>query len=153
MGVTVKDRASTALKGSSKLTPAEVLDLIRSVATQVKGGGASLLTTGIANTGANVCVVRESDSSLTMAVTSTKQLVELCTFSAVVEPSGDGRTTVRVGGLESYKTLQSKVFVVIPAGPKQIYGMSAYKRFLNLVGEALRAHDPTATASIVQEGS
>ncbi len=150
MGVTAKSRASTSLDGDTALEPKQVIDLIREVAGSVKGGGASLLTTGFANAGAQVNVVRASGTSLRMSLTSGKQLVELCTFSATARANGDGRTVLRVGGLETYRTQQEKLLFLVPVGPKQIYGMAPYKKFLAAIQSALQAKDPSASVAIAQ---
>lgn len=149
MGITAKQRASFALRGTTKLSPAEVLELIVNTAGEVKGGGKSLLTTGIANLGAQVKVHRRADTRLDLALNSGKNLVELCTFSAEATTSG-GATAVRVGGLTTYKTQQSKLFLLIPTGPKQIYGMDLYKRYLNLILNEIKTLDPGANLTAAQ---
>jgi hypothetical protein len=149
MGITAKQRATTALTATTTLTEAEVLTAIKRAAGIVKGGGASLLTTGVANIGAQVNVMRETERSLALSLTSGKKLVELCTFSAVVASAGNVRT-VRVGGLETYKTQQRKWMYLVPIGPKQIYGMAPYKKFLDAVATELNATDPQVTVTIAQ---
>ena len=150
MAITAKARSRTALVGSSALSAEEIADLLRSTSQKVKGGGASLLTTGIANLGATVNIVRDAGTSLTMSLTSGKQLVELCTFSAELSAGTDGRTNVRVGGLETYKTSQSKFLMLIPTGPKQIYGMAPYKKFLAALSVTIKAKDPSASLVVTQ---
>jgi hypothetical protein len=113
----------------------------------VKGGGASLLTTGVQNLGAQAHVEQERPDGLALSITSGKRLVELCTFSASVEAS-NGYTSLRVGGLETYKTSQSRLFYLIPTGPKSIAGFSPYKRFLDSVAAELRVEDSAADISI-----
>jgi hypothetical protein len=147
VGLTARQRASTALHGTSMLSGRELLTIVKSAAQSVKGGGASLLTTGVRNLGAQVNVESESALGMHLSITSGKRLVALCTFSVNVW-SQDGRTSFKVGGLDEYKTQQSKVLVFIPAGPKQIPGMSPYKRFLDLAGNLILQADPTAVAQI-----
>lgn len=149
MGVTAKQRASLALKGETGLSPEAVCAAVKEVAAAVHGGGKSLLTTGVANVGAQVHVVSESDGQLRFAITSGKKLVKLCTFSAAARRHGD-RTQVTVGGVDSYRTQQSKLLMFIPVGPKQIYGMDPYKRFLTAVNEHIASIDPSASLSIGQ---
>lgn len=83
--VSAQTRASLSLTGSTRLDPATVLATVKTAAAGVKGGGASLLTTGLQNLGAQVNVENERDSHLALSVTSGKRLVELCTFSAVAQ--------------------------------------------------------------------
>lgn len=150
MGITAKARSTVRITGTTQLSPEQVLEIVREGASTTKGGGASLLTTGIWNIGAQIVVARADDSSLTMALTSGRNLVELCTFSARVNREATGRTGVLVGGLETYKTQQQKLYYVIPVGPKQIPGMSPYKRFLDSVHRRILESDPTADVQIAQ---
>jgi hypothetical protein len=113
----------------------------------VKGGGASLLTSGIMNIGAQVHINGETASRLQLSITSGKRLIRLCTFSAEVVSEG-GRTQLRVGGLETYRTNQAHFFYVIPAGPKAIAGMDPYKRFLDAIRQVVQQQDPSAQVSV-----
>jgi hypothetical protein len=83
-------------------------------------------------------------------LTSGKRLVQLCTFSAAATTNDDGRTAIRIGGLETYGTQQQKLLFFIPAGPKMILGMDPYKRFLSVATAALQAADPTADLTVQQ---
>jgi hypothetical protein len=143
MALTATMRAQTALRARTELEPAVALALVKRAAGAVKGGGASLLTSGVQNLGAGVHVEHELPDSLALSITSGKRLVELCTFSASVKVE-DGETRLRVGGLETYKTNQPKVFGFIPAAPKSIAGFSPYKRFLDQVAADLKAQDSKA---------
>jgi hypothetical protein len=147
MAVTVKARSQTALHATTSLEPAAVLALIKQATGAVKGGGASLLTSGVQNLGAETHVEHEEPAGLRLSITSGKRLLELCTFSAAVRVE-DGRTLLRVGGLETYKTSQPRLFYAIPTGPKSIAGFSPYKRFLEHVAADLRANDSAATISV-----
>ena len=147
MAMTAMVRAGTALRATTTLEPAAVLALVRRATGAVKGGGASLLTSGVQNLGAQAHVEHERPDWLTLSITSGKRLVELCTFSASVDVR-NGRTSLRVGGLETYKTSQSRLFYLIPTGPKSIAGFSPYKRFLDQVAAELRANDTGAEISI-----
>lgn len=151
MGMTAKQRATTALRGQTALSPDEVMEIVRSTTNAVKGGGGSLLTTGITNLGARVNIVKDHASSMTLSLTSGKQLVELCTFDAQANRMGD-RTGVVIGGLDTYKTQQSKLLYFIPAGPKKIYGMAPYKKFLAAIADELRRRDASASIEIAQAG-
>jgi hypothetical protein len=142
-------RSSLSLTATTSLSPAEALDAVKVATTHVKGGGASLLTTGLQNAGAQVNVERHSDSTMALSISSGRRLIELCTFSATTSAQ-DGGTTIRVGGLDTYRTTQSTVLGFIPVGPKMIAGMAPYKRFLDEVGEALRRADPAVRVSIAE---
>lgn len=144
--VTAQARSQLALSATTGLEPAAVLALVKRAAAAVKGGGASLLTTGVQNLGAEAHVEQELPNGLKLSITSGKRLVELCTFSAAVS-ANNGQTRLRVGGLESYKTSQPRLFYFIPIGPKSIAGFSPYKRFLAQVEAELRANDQQVTIS------
>lgn len=88
------------------------------------------------NLGAQVHVTHESNEGMTFSLTSGKQLIELCTFSAHVA-AGEGQTTLQVGGLETYRTSQTKLYMLIPTGPKSIAGFAPYKSFLQEVSDDL----------------
>jgi hypothetical protein len=145
--ITARTRARTTLTATTALNPADVLAAVKQATDDAKGGGGSLLTSGIVNAAAQVHVEKELPDGLAMSITSGKRLVELCTFSAFAEAK-DGTTSLRVGGLETYKTSQTRVLGVIPAGPAAIPGFSLYKRFLGEVEARLKANDPQATVSI-----
>jgi len=147
MAVTAKSRARTALHSTTVLKPEDTLAAVKQAISQVKGGGTSLLTSGVVNAGARVHIERESPAGLEMSITSGKRLVELCTFSAVTE-AADGKTVLRVGGLETFKTSQSRLLGFIPMGPASITGFSLYKRFLDEIATRLRTEDPQAVVSI-----
>jgi hypothetical protein len=151
VGITAKQRATTALTGTTTLSPADTLATIKAACGTVKGGGASLLTTGIRNLGAQVNINSESADTLRLSISSGKRLVELCSFSATVSTDGP-RTRVRVGGLDAYKTQQKKLLMLIPIEPKQIFGMAPYKKVLEGIQAAITAQDPAAQLTIQQPG-
>jgi len=149
MVTSAKSRAQLRLAATTVLSPPDVLNVVRQAAGAVKGGGASLLTSGLQNLGAQVNVERESPDRLALSITSGKRIFELCTFSArVAGSSTDGKTRLHVGGLETYKTNQTRLYMLIPLGPKQIAGYDPYKRFLSAVASALSERDPSAQISI-----
>jgi hypothetical protein len=147
MAVTAKARARTTLLGGTHLKPAEALAIVKQAASSVKGGGASLMTSGIVNAGAQVHIEQEQPDRLALSITSGKRIVELCTFSAVTNQD-DGWTSLTIGGLETYKTSQSRFLGFIPMGPASIPGFSLYKRFLGEVSAQLQAADPQASIAI-----
>lgn len=153
MGITARQRASVQLLGTTLLSPSDVIGLVKGGTLDVKGGGKSLLTTGVWNIGAHVNVVRSSETSAVLALTSGKKLVELCTFTASAKSVEGAATEVRVGGLETYKTSQQKLWFLIPVGPKMIHGMDPYKKYLNAVADRIRAADPAAVLTIAQPAS
>lgn len=147
MAVTAKARARTALLADTNLTSAETLNIVKAAVGQVKGGGTSLMTSGVVNAGAKIQVEHEQPDQLVLSITSGKRLVELCTFSALTIQN-ESRTSLTVGGLATYKTSQSRLFGLIPMGPASIPGFSLYKRFLVELQTQLQAADPEASISI-----
>lgn len=147
MAITARNRAQLALRATTKLPTTDALDLVRAAAGEVRGGGASLLTSGVQNLGAQVHIEVESSHRLGLSITSGKRLVELCTFTAEAIEDGEGVTTLRVGGLETFRTTQP-TYLFIPVGPKSIAGYDPYKRFLNHIANALAKADPRATVSV-----
>lgn len=147
MAITAKGRAQLALHARTKLTVKEMLDLVRAATGAVRGGGTSLLTSGVQNIGAQVHVEAETNNRLALSITSGKRLIELCTFSAEAVQDGDGVTNLRVGGLETYRTTQP-TYMFIPVGPKSIAGYDPYKRLLNHIANVLAKADPQATVSV-----
>ena len=148
--MTAKSRASVTLSATTGLEPAAALDVIKRAANKVKGGGKSLLTTGLMNLGAEVHVEESHDGWLGLSITSGKRLIELCTFRARASSSDGAKTRLTVGGLDRYKTSQSAFLGLIPTGPKKIPGYDPYRRFLDQVAADLRAADNAATISIDQ---
>ncbi len=147
--VNARARAGLRLAATTALPPSDALNVVRQATFAVKGGGASLLTSGLQNLGAQVNVEREAPDRLALSITSGKRIFELCTFSARVAGfSSDRRTRLQVGSLETYKTNQQRLFRIIPLGPKEIAGYDPYMRFLNAVAFALRQRDPSAQVSI-----
>lgn len=145
--MSAKTRAQLRLEATTTMNADDALKAVKIAATRVKGGGASLLTTGLQNAGAQVNVEREDNGHLAMSITSGRRIVELCTFSAAAS-SANGATSLTVGGLQTYKTTQSTVFF-IPVGPKMIAGYAPYKRFLEEVSAELHAADGAAAVSII----
>lgn len=146
--ITSKSRAKLRLQAMTSMDPPAVLDVVRASGGPGKGGGVSLLTTGISNLSAGVHVETETDTKLGLSITSGKRLVELCTFSAEVMRS-DGATSLRVGGMETYKTVQTKAYGLVPAGPKRIMGYDPYRHFLEEIAARLLDADPAATIDFV----
>lgn len=149
MAMSAKTRSQLRLYATTDLSQSDALAAVRQATNLVKGGGSSLLTSGLQNIGAQVNVERESPDRLALSITSGKRIFELCTFSArVTGPDANGKTRLYVGGLETYKTNQTKLYMIIPLGPKQIAGYDPYKRFLSSVAAALSERDPSAQISI-----
>jgi hypothetical protein len=151
MAITHRQRAKTAVWARLAIGPADALDLVRSAASTVKGGGASLLTTGIRNLGAQIVVESASDQELNMCVQSAQGLVDLCRFAVEARRHGE-RTVLRVGGLSSYGTTGTRLKIlgipVAPLSPKGIHGFDPYRRFLDEVAVLLQRADPSAEVVI-----
>jgi len=150
--VSARTRASLALQATTKLQAEAVLLLVKQATERVKGGGTSLLTSGLQNAGAQVHVEQEGPSRLALSIKSGKRIFELCTFAATVT-NANGLSVLRVGGLDRYKTTQSRVLGFIPVGPKSIAGLDPYKRFLDEIASALRQRDPAAKVDIAEAGA
>jgi hypothetical protein len=147
MAVTAKARARTALLAGTNLSLGDALDVVKAATNLAKGGGTSLMTSGVVNVGAQIHIEEEHPDRLELSITSGKRVVELCTFAAIAVQE-EGWTSLTVGGLQSYKTSQSRLFGFIPMGPASITGFSLYKRFLNAVSTQLQTADPEASISI-----
>lgn len=146
--MSAKSRARVRLEATTMMIPEHALHAVKIAAGRVKGGGASLLTTGLQNIGAQVNIEHESPGQIALSITSGRRILELCTFSAVAS-NGNGCTILRVGGLDTYKTTQSTFLGFIPVGPKAIAGYAPYKRFLEEVSAELRAVDSRVSTVIV----
>lgn len=150
MAVAVLPKAQLCLVATTALSPSDALDVVRQAAASLKkGSGVNALNFSVLNLGAQINVLRESPNRLVLSITSYDQRFELCTFSArVTGPDSDGKIRLQVGGLETYKTTQQKIFVFIPVAPKSIWGYPTYKSFLDVVVSALSQSDPSAQVSI-----
>lgn len=150
MAITAKSRVQLRLTATTALLPSEVLDVVRQAAASVKtGSGMNALNFSVLNMRAQVNIERELPDRLALSITSFDRRVELCTFSARVLGSGtDGKTRLQVGGLETYKTTQQKLFYFIPVAPKSIWGYPLYKYFLDVVASVLSQRDPSAQISV-----
>jgi hypothetical protein len=153
MAITAKSRSQLALTATSRLAPDQFLRLVTKATEMVRGGGASLLTSGLQNIGAQVQVRQESPNALDLSIVSLKRMFELSSFTAEATRLPDGRTRCQLGGLDTYRTSQPVIFGFIPFGPKAIAGYDLYKRFLTTVAELLETEDPGVAITImVPEG-
>jgi hypothetical protein len=148
MGITARSRATLSLQATTKLEADDVLAIVAEAAGDVKGGGASLLTTGVRNFGAEVQVASRHAERLELVVTSTRGLVSLMTLTARTTRA-EGRTSLTIS-IGTYKTQQSKFLMLVPTGPKYIHGMAPYKQFLETVERMLTARDPQVVVTIAQ---
>lgn len=151
MGITAKQRATYRLTGTTTLAPSEIFRLTKDLGAEVKGGGKSLVTTGLWNLGAHVEVVSEASDSQQLEIRSLKKKYTVAKFRARANVS-DGKTSITVGGLDWYQTHQQKLLLFIPIGPKMIEGMDPYHRFIDALGSAIRSQDPSAQITIGQAG-
>ncbi|HVB72449.1 MAG TPA: hypothetical protein VNE38_02740 [Ktedonobacteraceae bacterium] len=150
MAITAKSKVQLRLAATTVLSRSDALDVVRQAAATVKkGGGVNALNFNVLNLKAQVNVERESPDRLALSITSFDRRVELCTFSARVSGSdSDGKARLQVGGLETYKTTQQKIFFFIPVAPKSIWGYPLYKYFLDVVASTLSQRDPSAQISV-----
>ncbi len=132
----------------TSLPAPEAASLVRELCAAVRGGGASILTTGIADIGANL-VVDGDGTSFRVAIQSGGLLKGFprCRFPVVARTFANG-TELEVGGLEQYRTHQMKVLHVVPVTPKRIEGFDPYRRFLDALAAELLARDPSASVRI-----
>jgi hypothetical protein len=142
-------RASLALTANTTLDPETVIDVVKTVAAAFRGTAADFIVGG--TFAARVNVVKEGGDgrSLALTITNGGSTIVQCAFRAQAVP-GVASTDLRVGGMASYRTRQTRVFGFIPAGPRQINAMAAYKRFLQQIGAVLTETDPRARISIAQ---
>lgn len=141
MAITASSRARTALHASTVLNPAEALEIVKQAAEQVKEHGV------ISKAEVRVRVRAEQPGHLALMIGAKAGKKSMVTFTAEAE-SVEGGTAVRVGGLETYKTFQTKALGLIPSGPASILGFGLYKKFLREVASRLKSQDPTATVSV-----
>jgi hypothetical protein len=159
MQVTAKSRAARALVATTALEPTATLTLIKAVADDVAFRNTDWMAwltrlwaminpwdVSGNSCGDRVNVEEESSHDLGLSITSRNRRLEFCTFSALARDEG-GQTSVRVGGLESYKMTRSTLNF-IPIGPKSIDGYGLYKRFLDEVAAALMGADAHAEIAV-----
>ena len=148
--ITAKSRARLRLAASTWLSPSDTLASVRQAAGDVKkGSGVNLMNFNLLNNSAQMNIERELPDRLALSIASYNRGVELCTFSVYVAgPGPDGKTRLHVGGLETYKTTQQRLFMIIPTGPKSIWGYPLYKYFLEVVASTVSKRDPSAQISI-----
>jgi hypothetical protein len=73
---------------------------------------------------------------------------ELMTFHVEISKSRSG--TVARSGIDSFKTKQEKLLMVIPAGPKRMLGYKTYRLFMDNLAAAIAAEDSTARTAVVE---
>jgi hypothetical protein len=149
-GITTKARVQLRLVATTVLSPSDILSVVRQVVGDTKkGGGVNVLNFSVLNMSARVNIAHEFPNRLALSITSLDRRVELCSFSArVTEPDANGKTRLQIGGLETYKTTQQRVLMLIPVAPASIWGYPLYKHFLDVVAAALSQRDPSASVSI-----
>jgi len=144
MAVTAKARAEVALIAETTLPLADVRGLVKAATARVEERGISIKGE---RGSVRVEVVTEDVENLGLAVITGENPNPFATFRASTH-STEGKTHLRLGGLESYKTFQTKIFGLIPSGPAMVFGYGVYKRFLTAVAAALEAEDPAVEITI-----
>jgi hypothetical protein len=142
---TAKHRAQLQLNARLSLTAAEAVAVVKDV-----------VANGVRRTidvGQHISVSGEDGISgpLVLVISGVLGRKE-CIFFAGAVPAG-GFTGLRVGPLQQYRTTQTRLYGLIPTGPKQIPGYGFYKWFLRSVAAALDAADPLATITIASPGT
>jgi hypothetical protein len=61
VAITAKQRVRLQLRADTRMSPTAALGIVKSATAGVKGGGASLLTSGLVNIGAQVNVDGEAE--------------------------------------------------------------------------------------------
>jgi len=73
---------------------------------------------------------------------------ELMTFSlAINDRDASGAHDVGVA-IARFKTMQNKMWGLIPLGPRKLLGFAAYRSFLTAFGSAVQAHDASASVDV-----
>lgn len=147
--ITAAARSQTALNASTSLSPDEVLAIVKQAGEDVKGSGFGRRNGKFVKSEVRPRVIEDHVSWLRIDIGSGWESATPWTvFTAVADKHQDGLTTLKVGGLEKYKTLQSKIFGLIPSRPASIINFGLYKRYLGAIEARLRQADPQATITI-----
>lgn len=75
--------------------------------------------------------------------------IPIMEFTVTAATQADGTTRV-VSEITHFLTQQSKVFIFIPVGPKELLGYGQYKEFMRTYADAVRAIDPSARATVTE---
>jgi hypothetical protein len=147
MAVTAKARSMMTIRATTTLSPSDALEAVKQAAEKVVETGYGRANGKFVKSKVRVRVKDDHGDWLALYIGSEITKDPWTTFSAVAEPSEFG-TALRVGGLEKYRTFQTKWFGLIPTGPATIYHFGLYKKFLREVGAQLAAQDSAAAVSI-----
>jgi len=147
MAITAKSRALTALQATTALKPADTLAIVKQAAEAITETGIGRKDGKLSKTEVRVRVRGEQDGRLELMIGSEHTTSPGITFSAEAVPADDD-VALRVGGLETYRTFQTKTFGLIPTGPATILHFGLYKRFLKEAARRLEAADPSATTAL-----
>ncbi len=150
--ITAGARARTALTADTALGAAEVLEIVKEVAEEVGTTGRGWHDGQFVKSEVRPRVIEEGAGRMRLGIGTGWEGWEnakaTAVFSTVTGTAADGRTTLRVGGLERYRIMQSKFLGLIPSGPAMIFHYGSYKRYLGEVKAELEARDATATVLI-----
>lgn len=129
-------KAQTQLRiSASRLSAADLISLV----TQAAQG----VTVPVLSQPQRIKVVGSTASTAEFAITVAPRRVPLATFSATASDRTDGGS-VQVGGLDQYRTKQTAILGLIPAGPKSIPAFGLYKKFIEDIEHAVTTKDPEA---------
>lgn len=142
---TAKQRAQLQLNARLSLTPAEAVAVVKDV-----------VANGVRRTidvGQHISVSGEDgiNGPLMLVISGLLGRKE-CIFFAGAVPAGRF-TGLRLGPLQQYRTTQTRLYGLIPTGPKLIPGYGFYKWFLRSVAAQLESADPLATVTIASPGT
>jgi hypothetical protein len=148
MAVTTAARVQTALHATTDLSVDDAVAIVKKVAEEVMETGRGRKEGKWVKSEVRPRVTEDHGTWVRMEIGSGWETSSAWTvFTAVAEPV-DGRTALRIGGLEKYRIFQSKFLGLIPSGPATIFHFGLYKRYLQAVSTQLRASDPGAVVTI-----
>lgn len=91
--------------------------------------------------------VEHSDAnSLLISIGNDRKSGMKWSVTAEESPTGSALSTRIV----FFRTLQSKLYGLIPTGPKRLVGYENYKRYMVALGQAVEAWDPQCTVQITE---
>lgn len=148
MALTTAARVQTALNGTTSLSVTGALAIVKAVAEEVKETGHGRKDGKWVKSEVRPRITEDHGHWLRIDIGSGWENARTWTeFTAIAEPR-DGRTALRVGGLEKYRILQSKFLGLIPTSPATIFHFGLYKRYLQAISAQLAASDPEAVITV-----
>lgn len=91
-------------------------------------------------------VERKAADSLLISIGNDRKSGMKWSVSVAESPSG----TVLTTGIAFFRTMQSKLYGLIPTGPKRLVGYDSYKRYMVSLGQAAERWDPQCSVQITE---